>query len=95
MEIFALCAITFELVKIKTCLAPQNNRLNLSFVKDTYVVGKKMTRNGRKSAICNSPFLCIRVYVARIEVHIYYIFKVFVCLTIFQLVVDLVQKQLC
>ena len=92
---FAFCVITFEPNELQTRSAPQNDRLNLSFVKDTYVVGKKMTRNGRKSAICNSPFLCIRVYVARIEVHIYYIFKLFVCLTIFQLVVDLVQKQLC
>ena len=44
------CPITFEPIKIDTCLAPQNDCLNLSFVK-----------NGRKSAICNSPFLCIRV----------------------------------
>ena len=29
-------------------LASQNDRLNLSFVKDEHIVGKKMTRNGRK-----------------------------------------------
>ena len=31
--------------------APQNNPLNLSFVKDIHVVGRKMTRNCRKQAI--------------------------------------------
>ena len=35
----------------QTCSAPQNDRLNLSFVKDMNVVGKKMARNGRKTAI--------------------------------------------
>ena len=34
MEIFAGFSITFELNKIKTCLAPQNDRLIPSFVKD-------------------------------------------------------------
>ena len=28
--------------------APQNDRLNLSFVKDLHIVGEKMTRNGPK-----------------------------------------------
>ena len=41
----------FEPIKMYNCLTPQNDRLNLSFVKDTYVVGKKMARNGRKMAI--------------------------------------------
>ena len=45
LEIFTFCAITFEPIKIETCLAPQNDHLNLSFVKDMYVVGKK---NGYK-----------------------------------------------
>ena len=40
-EIFAFCVINFEPIGIKTCLAPQNDRLNLSFVKDIHVVGKK------------------------------------------------------
>ena len=35
---------------IKTCSAPQNDRLNFSFVKDTNVDGKKLARNGRKTA---------------------------------------------
>ena len=32
--IFAFCVITFEPIKILNCLAPQNDGLNLSFVKD-------------------------------------------------------------
>ena len=31
--------------------APQNDHLNLNFVKDTYVVCKEMAKNGRKKAI--------------------------------------------
>ena len=34
---FAFCVITFEPIMIKTCSAPQNERLKVSFVKDTYV----------------------------------------------------------
>ena len=49
-EIFVFCAITFEPIKIQTCLAPQNDGLNLSFVKDTYADGEKLARNGRKTA---------------------------------------------
>ena len=47
MDIFALCVITFEPIKIYTQLAPQNDCLNLSFMKDENIAGKKMTRNGR------------------------------------------------
>ena len=36
---FAFCVITFEPIVIETCLAPQNDRMSLSFVKDTYIVG--------------------------------------------------------
>ena len=36
---------------IKPCLVPQNDRLNFSFVKDIYVVGEKMTKNGFKMPI--------------------------------------------
>ena len=48
MEIFAFCVITFELIKIQTRLAPQNDHLNLRFVKDENTVGKKMARNSPK-----------------------------------------------
>ena len=45
---FAFCVITFEPIEVQTCSAPQNDRLNLVFVKDIKVVVKKMTRNRRK-----------------------------------------------
>ena len=51
MEIFAICVITFNPIGIQTYLAPQNDCLNLSFVKDIHVVGEKMTRSGFKMAI--------------------------------------------
>ena len=41
----------FEPMKIRTLSAPQNDRLNLSFVADILVAGEKMTRKGRKMAI--------------------------------------------
>ena len=47
---FAFCAIAFEPIMIQTCSAPQNDRQNFSFVKDTYVDGEKLARNGRKTA---------------------------------------------
>ena len=43
--------VAFDLIKIYTHLAPQNDRLNLSFVKDIYVVAKKMTINDQKMTI--------------------------------------------
>ena len=51
MEIFAFCVIIFEPIKIQTCSASQNECLNFSFVKDDYVHGKKVARNGNKTAI--------------------------------------------
>ena len=38
---FFIFVITFEPKKIQIRLAPQNDRLSLSFVKDIYVVGEK------------------------------------------------------
>ena len=46
MEIFVVCVITFE--PIQTCSSPQNDRLNLSFVKDIKVIGKRPTRYDHK-----------------------------------------------
>ena len=60
-EIFAFCVITFE--SIQTRLAPQNDRLNLSFVKYIYANGGKLARNGRKTAICQSQILVNSLYV--------------------------------
>ena len=52
IEIFGFCVIIFGPIKIKTCLASQNDRLS-----------KKLTTNGRKKAICNCPFfISIRRY---------------------------------
>ena len=42
--------VAFDPIKIQTCLAPQNDCQNLSFVKDNYVVGKK-----RPEMVVNSP----------------------------------------
>ena len=43
--------IDFDPIKIQTCLAPQNDRQHLSFVKDIYVDAKKITTKGQKMAI--------------------------------------------
>ena len=51
MEKIAFCVITFDLIKIQTHSAPQNDRLNFSFVKDMYVYGENLARNGHKTAI--------------------------------------------
>ena len=51
LAFFVFCVITVVPIMIQTCSVPQNDRLNLSFVKDIYEVAKKMTRNGRKMAI--------------------------------------------
>ena len=59
---FAFYAINFEPIKNKNHKVPLNERLNLSFVKDIYVVGKKMTRNGRKTVICHSQILENRLF---------------------------------
>ena len=42
--------IDFHPIGILTHLAPQNDCQHLNFVKDIYVVGKKMARNGCKMA---------------------------------------------
>ena len=48
---FAFCVLTFVSIQIKPCLAPQNDPVNFSFVKGQYIIGKKMSRNGPKTAI--------------------------------------------
>ena len=52
MEIFVVCVITFWPIKIQTRSSPQNDNLNLSFVKDIKVIGKKPTRYGQKMDFC-------------------------------------------
>ena len=49
-NIFAFCVINIEPIEVQTHSAPQNDRLNLSFVKGIKVVVKQMVRNGRKTA---------------------------------------------
>ena len=39
MEKIALCVITFDPIKIQTHSAPQNERLDFSFLKDIHVDG--------------------------------------------------------
>ena len=55
--------LTFELIKIQTCLIPQNDRLNLSFFeKYTCSWQKKMTRSYLKTAIYHSKILGNTLY---------------------------------
>ena len=42
MEKIAFCVITFDQIKIQTHSAPQNDRLNFSFVKDIHVDGRNL-----------------------------------------------------
>ena len=52
MEKIAFCAITFDPIKIQTHSAPQNDRLNFSFVKDS----GNLAWNSCKTAICRALF---------------------------------------
>ena len=53
MEIFAFWGITFELNMIQAYSAPQNDRWNLSFVKDIHLIGKKK----RLERVVKQPFI--------------------------------------
>ena len=59
---WAFCVITFEPIEVQTCSAPQNDRLNLSFVKDIYVDGGNLAWNGCKTAISQSTYLWDTLY---------------------------------
>ena len=61
----------FHKTKVQTCSVPQNDRLNLSFVKDIYVVAKKMTRSGHKTAIYRSQILGKTLYVLEEKIKSY------------------------
>jgi hypothetical protein len=56
MEIFAVGVITFEPIRIQTCSSPQNDLLNLNFVKDIKVIGKKPTRYGHKMSVAKAIY---------------------------------------
>jgi hypothetical protein len=51
MEIFAFCVITFETNQNLDLLAPHNDSLNHSFLKDAHTIGEKMARNCGKTII--------------------------------------------
>ena len=51
MEIFVFCVVTFVPIITMTCKAPQNDRYNLSFVKDKHTNGQKMARKGHTKVI--------------------------------------------
>ena len=51
MEFSVFFDISDKPIKIQTLSAPQNDRLHLLFMKDTYVGAQKMTRNGLKIVI--------------------------------------------
>ena len=42
IEKIAFCVITFDPTKIQTHSAPQNDRLNFSFVKDIHIDGENL-----------------------------------------------------
>ena len=54
MKPFVFFVITFDPIKILTCSAPQNDRQNLCFVKDTNLDGENMTINSPKMLISRS-----------------------------------------
>ena len=62
LHVFFIFVITFEPKKIQTRLAPQNDRLNLSFVKYIHVVGKTITRSGLKTSIFRLQILWNTLY---------------------------------
>ena len=55
-ELFAFCLITLEPIEVQTHSAPQNDHLNLSFVKDFLSRWQKLPRNGLKTAIVSRKF---------------------------------------
>ena len=57
-------AIAIEPIKVQTHSASQNDRLNLSFVKDTYGNAKKMARKSGKMVIYESQILRLTLYVS-------------------------------
>ena len=62
MEKIAFCVITFETIKIQTHSAPQNDRLNFSFVKDIHIDGGNLAWNSCKTVICQSTFFLDTLY---------------------------------
>ena len=57
VNFLAIIWISFETIKIQTCLAPQNDLLNLSFVKDIHVVVEK-----RPEMVLKRPFIILKFW---------------------------------
>ena len=66
MEILTFYAITFEPIEIQKHSAPQNDHLNLSFVKDTYVNAEEMAGKVGKMVIYESQILGLTLYISEI-----------------------------
>ena len=49
-KIFVIYVIDFDPIRVFTCLALQNDRQNLNFVKEIFVAVKTMARNDCKMA---------------------------------------------
>ena len=62
MEILAFYAIAIEPIGLQTHSASQNDRLNFSFVKDSYGYAEKMARNGGKMVIYETQILGLTLY---------------------------------
>ena len=62
MEILVFYAIAIDPIKVQTRSTSQNDRLNLSFVKDTYDNVKKLARKGGKMVIYESQILRLTLY---------------------------------
>ena len=54
LNTFVIYVLAFDPIKINALYASQNDRQNLSFVKDINVVGNKMARNGCEMTISKS-----------------------------------------
>ena len=62
MEILVFYAIAIEPIKLQTHSASQNDRLDLSFVKDIKDNAEKMARKGGKMVIYESQILGLTLY---------------------------------
>ena len=62
MEILVFYAIAIEPIKVQTHSASQNDRLNISFVKDTSGNAQKLARNCGKMVIYESQILGLTLY---------------------------------
>ena len=62
---FSFLCHSYKPIKLQTHSVSQNDRLNLSFVKDTYGNVKKMARKGGKMGTYESQILRLTLYFPR------------------------------